>query len=195
MSFYNHCSAMTPQALERIDSLTPDMGRSVPRCPPDPRAFWRQWLTTGVRDGETDGHPFLSFFDFEATYWRARRAENLLLVHFNDLKADLDGEMRRIAAFLGIEPRPGSWPGLVEAATFRSMKDQGRGLLGDEVEASFEGGADRFFYKGTNGRWRDVMTADDLALYESTASRLTPGLANWLEGGRLRAGDPTSSAD
>ena len=31
----------------------------------------------------------------------------------------------------------------------------------------FEGGADRFFHKGTNGRWHDVLTESDLALYEA----------------------------
>ena len=48
----------------------------------------------------------------------------------------------------------------------------------------FEGGAHRFLYKGTNDRWRDVLTADDLALYEAAAARtLTPELKRWLEGG------------
>jgi aryl sulfotransferase len=195
MSFFNHLSSMTPQAREMIQGSAPDMSTAYPAHPSDPRAFWRQWLTEGVRDGETDGSPFMSFFDFESTYWRARRAENLLLVHYNDLKADLDGEMRRIASFLGIEPPAEAWPRLVEAATFQSMKGDGKALLGEKLEALFEGGADRFLYKGTNGRWRDVMTAEDLALYESVASRLTPGLAQWLEVGRLQAGDPRSSPE
>ena len=51
----------------------------------------------------------------------------------------------------------------------------------------FEGGSDRFFFKGTNGRWRDVLTADDLALYETAASKLDPELRDWLENGRLAA--------
>ena len=49
----------------------------------------------------------------------------------------------------------------------------------------FEGGAERFFFKGTNGRWRDVLTAEDLELYERAASELDPELRNWLENGRL----------
>ena len=48
------------------------------------------------------------------TYWRARRTENLLLVHYNALKADLEGEMRRIADFLSIEPPAELWPRLVD---------------------------------------------------------------------------------
>ena len=57
-------------------------------------------------------------------------------------------------------------------------------LLGPEMGMIFEGGADRFLYKGTNERWRDVLTAEDLSLYESAAARsLTPDLKRWLEGG------------
>jgi aryl sulfotransferase len=55
----------------------------------------------------------------------------------------------------------------------------------------FEGGADRFLYKGTNDRWRDVLTADDLALYEAAAARtLTPELKRWLEGGAASGVEP-----
>jgi len=101
----------------------------------------------------------------EATYWRARRTENLLLVHYNDLKADLEGEMRRIAGFLAIEPPRDLWPRLVEAATFEAMKRHGETILA-RASNLFEGGADRFFFKGANGRWRELMTGDDLVHYE-----------------------------
>ena len=35
------------------------------------------------------------------------------------------------------------------------------------VLKTFEGGAERFFYKGENDRWRGVLSEDDLALYEA----------------------------
>jgi aryl sulfotransferase len=42
-----------------------------------------------------------------------------------------------------------------------------------------------FFHKGTNGRWRDVLSAEDVALYEETAVKvLTPVCQAWLEQGR-----------
>jgi aryl sulfotransferase len=54
----------------------------------------------------------------------------------------------------------------------------------DMLSVFFEGGANRFFFKGTNGRWRDVLDADDLALYEEAKRRvLTPDCAAWLESG------------
>ena len=40
------------------------------------------------------------------------------------------------------------------------------------------------FNRGTNRRWRDVLTADDVALYTAAARReLPPDLERWLETG------------
>ena len=189
MSAFNHDAALTPFSYEQMDGGAEETLGPYPRCPDDPRVFWHDWLTRGVQAGETDGYPDLSFFNLEAIYWQARHTDNLLLVHYNDLQADLEGEMRRIAAFLSIAPPEEMWPQLVEAATFAAMKRDGATLL-PMVNVAFEGGSGRFFFKGTNGRWRDVMTAEDLALYDQVAARMTPGLARWIEQGRLGAGDP-----
>jgi aryl sulfotransferase len=52
---------------------------------------------------------------------------------------------------------------------------------------SFRGGATTFINKGTNGRWRDVLSADEIAVYEEKAvQELGPECARWLaEGGSL----------
>src|SRR3954468_22784476 len=50
--------------------------------------------------------------------WHRRTAANVLLVHYEDLRADLAGEMRRIADRLGITVPAERWDSLVEAATF-----------------------------------------------------------------------------
>ena len=41
-----------------------------------------------------------------------------------------------------------------------------------------------FFFKGTNGRWVDVLTPEDLELYEQARQRvLSADCAEWLEKG------------
>src|SRR5206468_2037659 len=85
----------------------------------------------------------------------------------------LQGEMRRIARFLDIEVPEQKWPMLAEAATFAAMK-RDAAVLGPEMDMIFEGGANRLLYKGTNDRWRDVLTSDDVALYEAAAARAPP---------------------
>jgi aryl sulfotransferase len=100
--------------------------------------------------------------------------------------------MRRIARFLDIEVPEEKWPMLAEAATFAAMK-RDTAVLGSEMAIIFEGGADRFLYKGTNGRWREVLTSEDVALYEAAAARtLTPELKRWLERGAASGIDPKS---
>ena len=47
---------------------------------------------------------------------------NVVLVHYDDLLADLEGQMRCVADRLGIAVAEQSWPALVEAATFERMR-------------------------------------------------------------------------
>lgn len=196
MSYLNHINAYTTGPWERLDAVAArdaDLPTPTPRPPRDPRGFFRHWIAPGGTAGAEqmgDG-----FFEIERSFWAERARPNLLLVHFNDLKADLDGEMRRIADFLEIETPAGLWPALVEAAGFEAMKRGGGDLL-PGANGSFEGGHDTFFNKGTNGRWRTDLTADDLALYHARVeAELPPALARWLEHGRHLAGDPRAAVD
>jgi aryl sulfotransferase len=183
MSTWNHVRAYTPLARELLNSGENAPAEPFLEQPEDIREFWRLWMTRGTYPWESDGFPYWSHHHHARSYWDFRHLPNLLLVHYNDLKADLPGEMRRIARFLEIDVPEAKWPMLSDAATFASMKRDTE-LLGPEMGMIFEGGADRFLYKGTNDRWREVLTRDDLALYEAAAARtLTPELKRWLEGG------------
>ena len=103
--------------------------------------------------------------------------------------------MRRIAAFLDIPVDEALWPSLVQAASFEQMREAGDALM-PHAKTSWVGGARQFFNKGTNGRWRDVLTADDVARYEAKVrEKFTPALAAWVEGGRRLAGDPRDAPD
>jgi aryl sulfotransferase len=141
-------------------------------------------MTRGWFEWETDGWPWWSHHHHAETFWRVRSLPNVLLVHYNDLKASLDGEMRRIAEFLDIPIDEELWPTLVQAATFGAMKANANQTHGD-IGFAFKNGADGFIFKGTNGRWRGILSADELQLYESAAEKLEPGLRTWLEKGRL----------
>ena len=192
MSMHNHFTGYSPAQYENFDRIgleDPEIGRPYPRFPASPAEYFRIWISTPAVPGHTEGTPGPSFFELEAGYWRERRRRNMLLVHYADLKADLDGEMRRIAAFLEIGVDEEVWPSLVAAAGFDAMRAAGSQLM-PQVDAMFAPGR-RFFDQGVNGRWRDALTADDLALYAAKArEKFPPGLAAWLAGGRGVAGDP-----
>ena len=112
------------------------------------------------------------FFGFMASYWDRRTEPNLLFLHYSDLKSNLEGEMRRIAAFLGIEIEEDLWPDVVERCTFEYMRNHDE-MVGD-LSVAFEGGTKGFIFKGTNGRWKDLLNADDLAAYQDRLETTLP---------------------
>ena len=152
-------------------------------------------MTEGPEARFADEFPASRYFELERSWWRERARPNLLLVHYNDLKSDLAGEMHRIAAFLDIEIAPPLWPELVEAAGFQFMREHGATLM-PRAAMAWDKGHERFLNEGTNGRWREALTPADAARYAARVKReLSPGLARWLEDGRQVAGDPRSSPD
>jgi aryl sulfotransferase len=172
MSLCNHVEHFQDPLREALNAAAPDGVPHLPAWDGDVHGFYERWLA------EDD-----FIFRHVATYWAERHRPNLLMVHYNDLKADLAGEMRRIAAFLGADVPEDRWPAVVERCTFEKMRD-GEARMG-KVDMVFKGGLKSFVFKGTNGRWRDVLTADELAAYDRrVAEMLAPDCAAWLAAGR-----------
>jgi aryl sulfotransferase len=204
----NHEQGFTPEFRANMGVLAGAMAAEqgvAPAAPPppapeNPRDYLVQWFGDLEAQLDNPRNPAstrfgLGFFDFEETYWRERQRPNLLLVHYNDLKQDLAGEMQRIADFLDIKVPQSVMPSLVEAASFESMKKAGDTLI-PNLKGVFDKGAERFINKGKSGRWRECLTAGDIARYEAIMARAcSPGLAGWLEGGRRNAGDPKASPE
>jgi len=93
----------------------------------------------------------------------------------------------------GFTPRPGDVFVCTPAkrCTFESMQARGNAI--GPFDRLFEGGAKSFIFKGTNGRWRDVLTPDELASYAARVAEVLPPAAGvWLERAR-RAVDPRTS--
>jgi aryl sulfotransferase len=192
MSLHNHMAGFVDEAIGRLSKAGLDdelIARPFPPVPDDPARFFHRWITEGVAQGHEDGMPNLSFFQFERAWWEARSRPNVLLVHYNDLKSDLPGEMQRIADFLEIEVAPAVLGEFVEAAGFEAMSRDGDALMA-RAAAGWRDGSRTFFNKGTNGRWRDVVSEADLALYDAKVkAMLSPECALWVAEGR-HGGDP-----
>jgi aryl sulfotransferase len=188
MSYHNHCTGFRPEALARMDAIglaEPSLRRPYPRVHPDPRIHFHNWLTTGAVDGERDGTPYLSYFAYERTFWDARKEKNLLFVHYNDLQADLTGEMRRIAHFLDIDIADTEVSRLAGSASFESMRENANALI-PEMAKNFEGGALRLVNKGQSGRWRGLYDEVDVELFDAKLRDAVPdAYADWLLTGRI----------
>lgn len=104
------------------------------------------------------------------------------MLHFAELKADMPAQIRRIAAFLEIDIEEATWPTILEHCSFDYMKANATASvpLGG---AFWDGGATTFVHKGTNGRWRDILTEEDCRAYEAAAvNELGQDCADWLRG-------------
>jgi aryl sulfotransferase len=175
-SFYNHhlnANEFWYQALNDTPGL---VGPRIERPQADIRQYWLEWL-------ERDGYPFWSFWDNVRTWWQVRELPNVMFIHFANLRRDMQGHMRRIAAFLDVPIDEAKWPRIVEYCSFDWMKQNGtRSVpLGG---AFWDTGAGVFVNRGVNGRWSDTLTAADCADYEARAVReLGPECAHWLATG------------
>lgn len=163
----------------RLRQLT---GRPEPAGPPAPRLPLHEWLMSWIdRDvgprEEMDSLPGVMWHLYDA--WARRDEPNVLLVHYDDLSADLEGEMRRLAASLDIAVREQGWPELVSAATFEHMKARADAVVPDTAGVVKDSAA--FFRRGTSGAGRELLTDDEVAHYEArTAELAPPDLLAWL---------------
>ncbi len=177
-SLYNH-HARANEIWYRALNDTP--GRVGPPIEPPPqsiRQYFLDWL-------DRDGHPFWPFWENVHSWWDIRNLPNVLLVHFSALKADMPGQIRRVAEFLGVDIAEDRWPVILEHCSFDHMK-RNAARVAPAGGIFWEGGPETFVHKGTNGRWRDVLTDEDSQRYEDIASeRLGPSCAHWLATGEL----------
>jgi aryl sulfotransferase len=174
MSWCNHVSRM--KFIDVVNERAIKEGvPPMTKFDGDYHRYFRTWLDNN------------NFFDIVASYWARRGEPNLLFVHYNDMKGDLALEMRRVAEFLDIEVPESKWPAVVERCTFEAMRQSGKTIT--DFDRGFEGGTEGFLFKGTNGRWREVLDDDDLALYRQRLERALPADAvRWVEGGRQAIG-------
>jgi aryl sulfotransferase len=195
MSWHNHqVKYKRLDLLDRAGFADESVARPYPRPAESPRNFFRDWMGLNG-EGRVSDVSAAAFFDTERTYWAARGEPNVLMVHYSDLTADLNGEMRRIAKFLDIDTPPALWPSLVHAATFEQMRRDGDALM-PHAKAAWAGGAADFIYAGKNERWREALTDEDVAAYRARAEHeMSPALNRWLREGRRGAGDPATSPE
>jgi aryl sulfotransferase len=185
MSLFNHYNNFNDLAFKFLNNTPDQVGEPLPLCPNEPREFWQDWISKGSFEWEKEGYPFQSPFYHVQSWWNYRHLPNILFVHFANLKKDLPGEIRRIADFLNIKIEPNKFDIIVEKCTFEYMKKNAE-ILAPRKGAAWKGGATTFINKGTNGRWKDVLTAEDIEQYQAVvADRLSPDCAHWFETGEL----------
>lgn len=183
MSLWNHHSNYTQDFLTFMDQIPGRVGDPFPPCPPNIHDFWQQWITRGWFPWESEGYPYWGNMTHTKSWWDYRDLPNVHFIHYADLLVDIEGEIQRIADFLEISLPAQVVPAISEAVTLDSMRTR---ASKNEATDSFvwQGGSNTFYFKGTNGRWKEVLSASELALYDEKATTLlTPECLAWLEHG------------
>jgi aryl sulfotransferase len=184
-SVHNHVTGFTDAAVNRYNS-TGDDAPPVERVTSDVRSFYLQFLAGNGEISEFGGR--VPVWTHVQSWWDIRHLPNVLLVHYVNLKADLSNETARIAHFLDIALDDSTLEKVVAHCSLDYMRTAAKAnlVVDSQLKQAFKGGADTFFNKGTNGRWKDVLSVDEIARCdELAAENLTPDCARWLKTGEL----------
>ena len=166
----------------RWQQLMGEPGPSAPPPPPEPLHDWLlHWIANDTDPaGDMDTLPGLMHHITDA--WARRGEPNVLLVHYDNLCADLDGQMRWLAGRLGIATPERAWPELVRAATFENMSRNADQLI--PAPGLFKNNA-AFFRRGTSGAGREILSDAELASYHArVAGMAPPDMLAWLHSPR-----------
>jgi aryl sulfotransferase len=186
LSDRDHAANMrTERAIRlRIEASGPPGGSADHDPPPGEPAEFLRWFIDNDRPPTGSGPYGLDDYCQQIrTYWNARHAPNVHLFHYGDLWADLDDEMRRVAAALDVRVDEERWPGLVEAAGFASMRSRASDSAPEAHVGLWHSPAD-FFRSGGPRDWASLLGRDDVVHFEERLDALAGDAASWVIGGR-----------
>lgn len=163
-----------------VDDLAIAMAEREP--PPDRTESERFWdFVDGPADQSEINLAFL--LHHVGTFWRSRDRANVVMLHYDDLKTDLAGQMRGLAARLGIDVPESAWSRLVGAATFEEMRARPAAIAPNSTQSIWLDPAS-FFRSGASGQWRHLVDDQGAQRYESRVRELVDDdLARWIHHG------------
>ncbi len=166
---------------------TDDLAELMPDGPPPPAPedpAERYWAF--VEDARpvhvTPAPSVASTVQHLRTFWAVRNRPNVVLVHYADLQADLEGQMRALAARLGIAVPDDRWPELIAAAGFDRMRARATELVPESGWMPWRDST-RFFHSGAGGRWRALHGASGAARYAAAEDLADADLLDWAHAG------------
>ncbi len=179
-SAYHHHASLTASAIDAFND-SGGAGPLITPCTGSVREYYLHWLEHDALPGSPLDQPF---WPHVRSWWEQRLRNNVLLLHHASIVADMPCELRRLAAFLGLELAEAAIPAIAEHCEIGYMRAHAANL--PAFTRVFAQGAASFFHKGTNGRWREQLTPDEIARCDEIAAReLAPDCAHWLRTGEF----------
>jgi aryl sulfotransferase len=166
---------------DRVRQLT-GQPRPAPAQDPPPPTTVHEWLVAWVDwEGEATEHldSLPGVMRHLSDAWARRAEPNVVLVHYDDLSGDLEGEMGRLADRLGIAVPEGALVQLAHEARFEQMRASAGRIVPDPMGILVDG--TRFFRRGSSGEGREVLSSEEVAHYRARVADMgPPELVRWL---------------
>jgi aryl sulfotransferase len=142
----------------------------------------REWLLAYV-DWDPDPRQWLDSLPGTMLHltdaWTRRDAGNVVLLHYDDLLADLEGSMRRLSHRLGIPVDEERFRTLVDAAGFEAMRANPERSVPHALGVFKDDAA--FFRLGASGEGRALAGEEGERRYRARVGGLAPSdLLAWL---------------
>lgn len=170
-------------AAAAVDGFVPEPVNRPPRPDSVRQRFWL-WVDDDTPATERPSS-LLGTLHHLQTFSNAPHNVNVVLLHFDDLLNDLEGQMRGLAHRLAITVAENRWPALVKAATFDEMRDRAA-LTAPDAGNRIWRDNQRFFHRGTSGQWRDLLDDDDLERYRARVNAIgRADVVDWVHRGTL----------
>jgi aryl sulfotransferase len=166
-----------------IGELDPALAATWPDPPDDPAEHLRWFIDNDLPPSGSGPNGLADFCEQARTYWERRHVANVHLFHYRDLWSDLDGEMRRVAAALGVPVDEAHWPEFVAAATFESMRSRADSTA-PEAQLGVWHRPRQFFRQGGPRDWATLLGVRDISHFHERLDELAGDAAPWILNGR-----------
>lgn len=164
--------------LANLTGAVPPDGPAAPRTGLEPwLADWACRETTAAASMDS----LVGHLHHATDAWARSRREgaDVVLVHYADLRADLSGQVARLARRLGVVTDPGRVAQVVEEVGFASMRGHASMQAPDTLGILRDPAA--FFRSGRSGEGRELLGEQRHAAFERRCRRLAPAeVVDWL---------------
>ncbi len=135
--------------------------------------FYRMNAAYGTYSGTWDGffEMFMAgkvvygdWFEYTLKYWSLRKEQNILIVTFEDMKADLAQVVTKVGCFIGNEVSTENAQKIAEMTSFGSMKKKMEPLL--ENIPSMNENISPFMRKGEVADWKNYVTVAQNEIFD-----------------------------
>jgi hypothetical protein len=140
--------------------------------------------------------PYGSWFEHVAGWLRNEDRLNVLVVTYEELSADLEAGVKRIADFLGITIDPAAMPRILERCSFAFMREHDAkfSLPTVGLRPTPAGDEQAFIRRGQVGGWRQELDARSMSDFQEACDRqlrdLGEDMFRVLSGRGAREGEP-----